>query len=161
MTIRGLGVFSLVLVAPLAFGGVAVAKAATVTPIYHSQQLPDLNTLPECFEETEGQQVGTETFTGQAVSTAGGTLHIRGTTTLDYVVTFPDGRYVSGVATEHISLNFTASVTANTVVVVEPRTIFSADGQPIGRVRLHAVSHYTYQAGELRSVVDRFSFTCH
>lgn len=159
--IRALGVFSLVLVAPLALGSVAAAKAATVTQIFHSQPLPAVNTLPECFEETEGQQVGTETFNGQAVTKTGGTLHIRGTTTLDYVVTFPDGRYVSGVATEHISLNFTPSGTVNTVVVVEPRTIFSADGQPIGRVLLHAVSHYTYRAGELRSVVDRFSFICH
>lgn len=161
MTIRGMGVFALVLVAPLTFGSAATAKPATVAPIYHSQQLPALNTLPECFEETEGQQVGTETFTGQVVTTSGGTLNIRGTATLDYVVTFPDGRYVSGVATEHITLNLTPSVTVGTVVVVEPRTIFTADGQPTGRVWLHAVSHYTYQAGELRSVVDRFAFLCH
>lgn len=161
MILRRIGLFSLVLVAPLTVGSVATAGSATVTPIYHSEALPELNSLPECFEETEGRQVGTETFRGQAVTTDGGGLHIRGTTTLRYTVTFPDGRYLTGVATEHISLNVTSSVTTNTVVIVEPRTIYDADGQPTGRVFLRAVSHFTYQGGELRSVVDRFSFTCH
>ena len=160
MILRRIGLPLVLLAAPLTCGSVAAAAPATVTPIYHSQELPRVNTLPECFEEIEGEQIGTEVFSGQAVITAGGSLHIRGTSTLDYTVTFPDGRYVTGIATEHISLSFTRSVTSNTVVIVEPRTIYSADHQPTGRVLLHAVSHVTFEAGQLRSSVDRFFFTC-
>jgi hypothetical protein len=141
--------------------GIARAAPATVIPIHHVQQLPAVNALPECFDDVEGVQVGTETFDGQVVITGDGSQHIRGTTTLVYEVTFPDGRYVTGVATEHITMNVNRSVTTSTVAIVEPRTVFDASGQRTGTVVLHAVSHLTYQAGVFRSAVDRFFFTCH
>ena len=151
-----------VLLAPLTVGsGAASAASATVRPIYHSDPLPAVNTLPECLEELEGAQSGTETFVGQLVINSDGSRHVRGTTTLNYTVTFPDGRYLTGVATEHITLNVTKSVTTSTVVVVEPRTIFNANGESAGTVMIHAVSHVTDQAGEIQSSVDRFFFTCH
>ena len=156
------GLCTLVLLAPLMVGsGAADAAPATVTPIFHSDPLPATNTLPECFEEMQGVQSGTETFVGQVVMSGDGSTHVRGTTTLDYTVMFPDGRYVTGVATEHITFNITKNATTSTVAIVEPRTIFDAGGEPTGKVLLHAVSHLTVQSGEIRSTVDRFFFTCH
>jgi hypothetical protein len=162
MNLRRIGLCSVVLLAPLIVGsGAASADPATVIPIFQSDPLPTTNTLPECFEQMEGVQSGTETFVGQLVVSGDGSTHVHGTTTLDYTVTFPDGRYVTGIATEHITFNITKSVTTSTVAIVEPRTIFDANGTPTGKVLLHAVSHLTDQAGEIRSTVDRFFFTCH
>lgn len=162
MNLQRTGLCSLVLLAPLMVGSSeANAAPATVTPIFRSDPLPTTNTLPECFEEMQGVQSGTETFVGQVVMSGDGSTHVRGTTTLDYTVMFPDGRYLTGVATEHITFNITKNVTTSTVTVVEPRTIFDANGKPAGRVLIHAVSHLTEQSGEIRSTVDRFFFTCH
>ena len=162
MNLRHIGLCSLVLLAPLTVGtGAANAAPASVIPIFRSDPLPITNTLPECFEEMEGVQSGTETFVGQLVVSGDGSRHVRGTTTLDYTVTFPDGRYVTGVATEHITFNINKSVTTSTVTVVEPRTIFDASGNPTGKVLVHFVGHLTEQSGEIRSTVERFFFTCH
>jgi hypothetical protein len=58
----------------------------------------------------------------------------------------------------------------STSVFQEPRTIYSADGQPVGKVFLHALSHVTFRdangnsvpdPGEITANVDRFFFTCH
>jgi hypothetical protein len=60
--------------------------------------------------------------------------------------------------------------TVSTSVFQEPRTIYSADGQPVGKVFLHALSHVTFRdangnsvpdPGEITANVDRFFFTCH
>ena len=60
--------------------------------------------------------------------------------------------------------------TISTTTIQEPRTIYSADGQPIGKVFLHALSHVTFRdangngvpdPGEITASVDRFFFTCH
>jgi hypothetical protein len=88
---------------------------------------------------------------------------------LTYTVTFADGRYVTGSSVEHFAFNANASVTNNTVAISESRTIFSAEGQAVGEVMIHAVGHITYfdandngepDLGEVRSAVDRFFFTC-
>jgi hypothetical protein len=55
------------------------------------------------------------------------------------------------------------------VTIQEQRTIYSAEGQPIGEVVIHAVSHVTFRdangngepdPGEITAGVDRFFFTC-
>jgi hypothetical protein len=132
------------------------------------QPLPAQTSLPECLDDTVGSQVGTETATGQIVNT-GKTFHVTGTATLTYTVTFSDGRHVTGSAVEHFTFNANAPLTVSTVAITESRTIFSAEGEPVGKVRIHALSHITFQdvngngsadPGEIRVEVDRFFFTC-
>jgi hypothetical protein len=112
--------------------------------------------------------VGTEATTLQVVDT-GKTFHIAGTGTLTYTVTFSDGRYVTGLAVEHFTINANAPLSVSTVAITESRTIFSAEGEPVGKVKIHAVSHITFQdanengdpdPGEVRVAIDRFFFTC-
>lgn len=95
---------------------------------------PAQESLRECLDDTVGSQVGTETTTGQVVDT-GRTVHVSGTTTLTYTVTFSDGRYVTGSAVEHFSFNANGPLTVSTSAIIEPRTIFSAEGEPSGRSR--------------------------
>jgi hypothetical protein len=132
------------------------------------EPLPDQTSLPECLDDTVGSQVGTETTTGQVVDT-GRTVHVSGTNTLTYTVTFSDGRYVTGSAVEHFSFNANGPLAVSTGAIIEPRTIFSAEGEPVGKVKIHALSHITFQdangngnpdPGEIRAQVDRFFFTC-
>jgi hypothetical protein len=130
--------------------------------------LPTVGALPECLDATVGTQVGTETSVGQLVDT-GTTFHAHGTSSLDYTVTFEDGRYVIGSSVEHFSFTAAGPMVVFTLPISEMRTIHSADGQPIGTVRIHAISHMTYRdangneepdPGELSANVDRFFFTC-
>jgi len=99
----------------------------------------------------------------------GATFHAHGTSSLAYTVTFTDGRYVTGSSAEHFSFTAAGPVTVNTVAISEKRTIYSADRQPTGTVRVHAISHVTFHdvngngdpdAGEIIANVDRFFFTC-
>jgi hypothetical protein len=146
-----------------------VANAqAEVLRIERVEPLPSETSLPECLDATIGSQVGTEATTLQAVDT-GKTVHIAGTGTLTYTVTFSDGRYVTGLAVEHFTINANAPLTVSTVAITESRTIFSAEGEPVGKVKIHAISHITFQdanengdpdPGEVRVAIDRFFFTC-
>jgi hypothetical protein len=147
--------------------GVAQAQAE-VLRFEFVQPLPTETSLPECLDDTVGSQVGTEATTLQVVDT-GKTSHVTGTATLTYTVTFDDGRYVTGSSVEHFRFNANAPLTVSTVVITESRTIFSADGEPVGKVKIHALSHVTLQdanengspdPGEIRVEVDRFFFTC-
>jgi hypothetical protein len=148
----------------------AAHAQATVFRFQFQEPLPESTALPECLPpDLVGTQTGTETTIGQVVDT-GHSFQVHGTTTLEYQVVFPDGRYVVGTAVEHISFNANAPQTVNTTTIQEQRTIYSADGQPIGRVVIHAVSHLTFRdangneepdPGEITASVDRFFFTCH
>jgi hypothetical protein len=154
-------------VAAAANAPVAQARAEVV-PFEVSEALPEVGALPECLDTTVGRQTGTETTVGQFVDT-GTTFHAHGTSSLIYTVTFADGRYVTGSAAEHFSFTAAGPVTVFTVAINESRTIFSADGQAAGTVRIHAISHVNYQdlngngnpdPGEISANVDRFFFTC-
>src|SRR2546421_8695710 len=73
--------------------GIAQAQA-TVFRFETQEPLPDSTALPECLTpDLIGTQTDTETTIGQVTDT-GHTFQVDGTTTLDYRVVFPDGRYV-------------------------------------------------------------------
>jgi hypothetical protein len=159
------GLFGLPVLAATA--GMAQAQAEVV-PFAFSEPLPTASALPECLDTTIGTQVGTESTVGQVVDT-GTTFHAHGTSSLVYTVTFMDGRYVKGSSAEHFSFTVAGPVTVNTVTISEVRTIYSADQQPVGTVRIHAVSHITFKdadgngqpdVGEMTANLDRFFFTC-
>jgi hypothetical protein len=159
--------------------GMALLAALVLAPAAHAQAtvfrfqfqepLPDSTALPECLPpDLVGTQTGTETTIGQVTDT-GHSFQVHGTTTLEYRVVFPDGRYVVGTSVEHFSFVANRPQTVSTSVVQEPRTIYSADGQPIGRVLIHALTHVTFRdangnltpdPGEITANVDRFFFTC-
>jgi hypothetical protein len=155
-----------VAVIPVA-GGAAHARAQ-VFGFTDTEPLPVATALPECGDDTVGSQVGTETVAGQVTDT-GTTFHAHGTDTLAYTVTFADGRYVTGGSVEHFSFTAAGPLATNTVAIHESRTVFSTDGQAVGTVRIHALSHLTYRdadgdgapdPGEISAGVDRFFFTC-
>ena len=157
------------------FAFVAVHPAygqATVVRFEFQNPLSGSTALPECLPpELIGTVTGTETTVGQFTDTTPG-FHVHGTDTLDYQVDFPDGRYVLGTAVEHFdfNVNFQSGQTTNTVAIQEPRTIYAADGQPIGKVMIHALSHITFSdangngqpdPGEITANIDHFMFICH
>jgi hypothetical protein len=143
---------------------------ANVFRFEFQEPLTGSTTLPECLPpDLVGTQTGTETTVGQVTETEH-SFQVHGTTTLEYQVVFPDGRYVVGTAVEHFSFIVNGPQTISTTTIQEPRTIYSADGQPIGKVFLHALSHVTFRdangngvpdPGEITASVDRFFFTCH
>jgi hypothetical protein len=149
--------------------GIAQAQAS-VFRFEFQEPLPGSTALPECLPpDLIGTQTGTETTVGQVTDT-GHSFQVHGTTTLAYRVVFPDGRYVVGTAVEHFTFIAAPPQTVSNTVIQEPRTIYSADGQPIGKVFLHALSHVTFRdangnsvpdPGEITANVDRFFFTCH
>jgi hypothetical protein len=148
--------------------GLAHAQA-TVFRFEFQEPLTGSTALPECLPpDLVGTQTGTETTVGQVTETER-TFQAHGTTTLEYRVLFPDGRYVVGTAVEHFSFIAAGPQTVNTTTIQEPRSIYSAEGEPIGKVFLHAVSHQTFRdangngepdPGEITANVDRFFFTC-
>jgi hypothetical protein len=165
---RRLGVCLALVLLVLLVPGMAQAQAI-VDRFEFQVPLPESTALPECLSsDLVGAQTGTETTVGQVVDT-GGSFHVHATTTLEYRVVFPDGRFVVGTAVEHISFNANAPQTVNTTTIQEQRTIYSAEGQPVGEVVIHAVSHLTFRdangngepdPGEITASVDRFFFTC-
>jgi hypothetical protein len=153
----------------LVFAGTSLGQATVGT--FYDQHVESFSTaLPECGSpDLIGTLTGTETTTGHFTATDTG-YHFEGTSTFAYRVDFPDGSYVTSVAPAHISFNTTTSgQTTFTQVIQEPRTIYNADGQPIGHAFIHALFHITYSdangngdpdAGEVTALVDRFFFTC-
>lgn len=166
---RWLVLLVLALAAWVVPAGIAQAQA-TVSQFEFQQPLPDSTALPECLSpDLIGAQTGTETIVGQVTDTGHG-FQVHGTSTLDYRVVFPDGRYVVGTAVEHFTFIARPPQMVSKSVIQEPRTIYSADGQPIGTVFIHALSHVTFRdangngvpdPGEITASVDRFFFTCH
>jgi hypothetical protein len=146
----------------LASSGVASASA-TVTRFTFSDAETFPDAPPECMPVLKsGVTNATSTGSGQITETDNGfALHITGT--FVYRTDFPDGSYLTGAATSHFSLIESSSRIIQTEVIQEPRTIYSADGTPIGQVMIHALTHTTTDTatGETTAGVDRFFFTCH
>jgi hypothetical protein len=126
----------------------------------------------ECLPpEVIGVVAGTVTVTGQELETKSG-FHFRATDTLDYRVDFSDGSYALGTAVEHEEINFNMhiSLIVDTLAIHESRILYAADGQPIGRVMIHFLSHVTYRdvndnfqpdPDELTATIEDFRFKCH
>jgi len=160
------------LVAFALFVPVGAAQArATVGKFSDTVTETGSTALPECLPpDLVGSLSLTSVVTGHFTETTTG-FHVAGTNTESYRVDFPDGRYVLGVATSHFAFNVSGSGRTTTKTVIrEPRTIYDANGDRIGRVFIHAVSVITYRDangngmpddGEITANVDRFFFTCH
>jgi hypothetical protein len=150
---------ALVVVAPT---GPSDASAARVTPFSFTVQETFSDSPPECMPELKaGVTNATETISGQVVETDNG-VSIHGGGMFDYRTDFADGSYLTGAAQEHFTVQNHHGQAVMTDVIQEPRTVYSADGAPIGRVLIHALSHSVTdtKSGRTTASIDRFYFTC-
>ena len=144
MRFRLMARVGLIVLAEFAWLGATTAGARAVdvpaSAFYFSSEVSGQTSLPECLpEDLVGTVTGTEVTEGHETDT-GFTFHANGTTTLTYRVEFPDGRYVLGVAVEHFGFqnNGWPTQSNHTSVTRETRTVYSADGDPIGTGTLRA-----------------------
>lgn len=121
-------------------------------------------------QDLAGTWTLTETSTGQVVETGGGVFSVRGLNEYDARTTFPDGSYVqSGLNRDRYVFIADPPHTVYNLVGQDLRTIFAADGTPIGTVSIHAGFHVTYtdvngngapDPGEIASTFDYFHLRC-
>lgn len=88
----------------------------------------------------------TETATGQVVDT-GTVFTIRGVNEFDNRVELPDGMYLESGRIDRDRYIFVANspLTVFNIVTQEQRTIYAADGTPLGTMSIHAGYHITFR----------------
>ena len=112
----------------------------------------------------------TETTTGQAVDTGNGVLNVHGVNTFDYHGDFPNGITVqSGLNRDIFSFHSKVSFGVQHFVTQDLRTIYAADGTPIGTLSIHENIRLTIQdtngngepdPGEITVQFDHFRLHC-
>jgi len=125
-----------------------------------------------CFDGVTGTVTGTDDVFGR-YNNAPDFFHATGTLTTIYRIDFSDGRYVLGRYVEHFGTEANAESGVNrssdTHTSQEQATVYSVDGQAIGKVTIHATFHiratdlngnHQPDPGEVTSSVDRFRVTC-
>ena len=123
-----------------------------------------------CLPDAVGTATQTETSTGLVVETGSGVFSFRGVDTFDLHIDFQDGSYVdSGLNRDRVSFVFKSPLTVFTRATQDLETIYNAQGQPLGSIAIHAVSHLTYRdlngngqpdEGEVKTEFDRFRLRC-
>jgi hypothetical protein len=148
--------------------GLAHAQATVVRfSESHTQELT--TALEGCLpEDLVGTGTLTETSTGQVVDT--GKVFIRGVNNYDLHLVFPDGSYVqSGLNRDRYVFVANSPLTVYNVVTQDFRTIYAADGTPIGTLAIHAGMHITYRdlngndmpdPGEITAQFEYFRLRC-
>jgi hypothetical protein len=116
-----------------------------------------------------GTSTLTETTTGQVVDT-GKVFTVHGVSTFDYHGDFPNGIYVqSGLNRDIFTFVANPPLTVFTRTTQDFRTIYAADGTPIGTLSIHETVHITFQdtngngqpdPGEITVQFDRFRLRC-
>jgi len=124
-----------------------------------------------CLPDAVGTATLTETSTGQFVETGSGVFAFHGVDAFDLHIDFADGSSVqSGLDRDVVSFVFNPrGRTVSTVAIQDLETIYDAQGQAVGRIAIHAVSHATYtdlnlngqpDDGEVTVQFDRFRLRC-
>ena len=86
-----------------------------------------------------------ETSTGQVVDTGKRVFSVRGVNLFDYHLDLPGGRYVqSALNRDRYVFVANQQHLVYHVVTQDFRTIYAADGTPIGRLTIHAGYHVVY-----------------
>jgi hypothetical protein len=111
-----------------------------------------------------------DTTTGQAVDTGKNVFEVHGVDIYDDHVVFPNGIYVqSGLNQDHFSFVANPPLFVNTVASQDKRTIYAADGTPIGTLTIIETIHITLQdtngngqpdPGEITVQFDKFRLRC-
>lgn len=146
----------------LGLGPVAPAQAEAVVEQESSTQTFSFTTPDFCFpEDLIGRATLTETSTGQSVRTPGGLLTVHGVDEFQWQIVFPDGRYVtSDLNRDRFAFVGSPAGAVFTRVTQDFRTIYAADGTPIGSVMVHGVFHFTMRDGQVTASVEKFHVRC-
>jgi hypothetical protein len=120
-------------------------------------------------EDLVGSVTVTETSTGQVVDT-GKVFTIRGVDEFDYRLELPDGRFVqSGLNRDRFVFVANPPHSVFNVVTQDFRTIYAADGTPVGTLSIHAGRHLTFNdlngngepdPGEISAEFEYFRLRC-
>jgi len=123
-----------------------------------------------CLPEAVGTATQTESSTGQFVDSGSGVFTFHGIDMYDLRIDFADGSYVqSGLDRDLISRVFTPRLTVVNVVTQDIEALYNAQGQPVGKIEIHAGSHMTFtdlngngepDEGEVKVAFDRFRLRC-
>lgn len=165
----------LVLIAFVVLSAAVFASPAHAAAVVSrdSASRTDVFTAGEFFclpPDQVGTVTMTENSTGQFVETDGGVFAFHGVDAFDVRVDFQDGSYIrSGLDRDLKSFVLNPPLTVFTVITQDMETIYNAQGQPIGSLAVHIVSHLTYtdlngngqpDDGEVKAQVDRFRLRC-
>ena len=121
-------------------------------------------------EDLVGTVILTETSTGQVVDTST-VFTVRGVNEFDVRLELPDGRFVQSGRINRDRYIFVANppLTVQNVVIQDFRTIYAADGTPLGTLSIHAGFHITFRdlngnempdPGEISAEFDYFRLRC-
>jgi hypothetical protein len=123
-----------------------------------------------CLPQRVGTATQTESSTGQFVTTGSGVFTFHGVDAYDLRIDFADGSYVqSGIDRDLISAVFHAPLTVFHVVTQDVETLYNAQGQPVGKIEIHAGSQLTFtdlngngqpDDGEVKVSFERFRLRC-
>jgi hypothetical protein len=154
-----------------AFGLITLAGTASAQATrgdFSFQQTVTFTDVSSCSGLT-GTGVNTATTVGQFVDT-GQTFHVQGTTVQVYRVDWSDGSYLLSRSPSHFEFNTNSlDQFVSTEVQQDPGTLYSPDGQVIGRVTVFTLSHMTWRdtngngqpdPGEITASVDQFRVSC-
>ena len=121
-------------------------------------------------QDLEGTVTLTETSTGQVVETPHNVVTIHGVDEFEYRLELPDGMFVeSGLNRDHFLFVANPPHTVINVVTQDFRTIYAADGTPVGTLSIHAGSHVTFtdlngnfepDPGEIAAEFEYFRLRC-
>lgn len=161
-----------VLISSLVLAGTSFGRAQVGT--FESQ-----DTVSDTVDDTgtclgpgaTGTITGTETVVGHFTETGPPALNFdaHGTSTLVYRVDYADGRYILGTAVEHFKSSGNTPQLGDIGVTRDRGTLYGPDGQVLGQVIVHAVTHLTFRdangnfqpdPGEIIVNVDRFRLRC-
>ena len=150
--------------------GAAQAQATvsrfTIGPDTETFQAPLEGCLPA---DLIGNVTQTETTTVQVVDT-GKVFTVHGVDVFDYHADFPNGMYVQSWLSRDI-FSFVANppLTVNSDATQDFRTIYAADGTPIGKLSINENFHVTFRdtngngepdPGEISVQFDHFRLRC-
>lgn len=148
--------------------GAAQAQATvfTFTETHTETSTGPMDCLPP---DLIGTATLTEIATGHVVDT-GKVFTVYGVNNFDLHVDFPNGIYVqSGLNRDIYTFVANPPLTVFNVATQEFRTIYAADGTPIGTLTIHGGYHITYRdtngngvadPGEITAQFDHFRLTC-
>jgi hypothetical protein len=173
LTVRGVQFLaaSAAIVSALLIPAGAVQAQATVFRFSDTHTETFTGPLEGCLPpDLIGTATLTETTTGQVVDTGKNVFTVHGVNTFDYHGDFPNGIYVqSGLNRDIFVFVANPPLIVNNIATQDLRTIYAADGTPIGTLSIHETIHITFQdtngngqpdPGEITVQFDRFRLRC-
>jgi hypothetical protein len=148
------------------FAGTASAQATRGD--FYSQETVTFTDVSSCTGLT-GTGTNTVTEVGHFIDT-GTTFHVYGTTTQDYRIDWSDGTYSINHSPSHFEFETNSrSQFVFTEAQQDRGTLYSPDGEVIGRITVFTLTHMTWRdtngngqldPGEITASVDQFRVTC-